>query len=86
ASFHRWEGWRWIIETMPIAVFARPGQQVRAGLSPAATVYHERRLAPDQARLLGRSARAHWVLLPGPMSPASSSAIRADGGWERPAR
>jgi len=81
ASFHHWERWRWIIETFPIGVFARPGQQLRAGLSPAARLYHDRRLAPGAARLLGRGGAARWTLLPGPMSEYSSTAIRERGGW-----
>jgi len=81
ASFHHWQGWRWIIETIPIAVFARPGQQLRAGLSPAARAYAERRLPPEGAAILGRGAEARWVLLTGPMSPHSSTALRAGGAW-----
>lgn len=81
ASFHHWEGWRWIMENIPIAVMARPGQQLQAGLSPAARLYHDRRLPPERARLLGRGAQARWVLLPGPMSEQSSTAIRNTGVW-----
>ena len=82
ASFHHWERWRWILAHHDVAVFARPGQQVRAGLSPAARLFAERRLPAEAARLLGRGGRpARWVLLTGPMSPSSSSAIRARGGW-----
>lgn len=81
ASFHRWRDWRWILETHDVAVFARPGQQVRAGLSPAAQLFRDRRLPEEAARLLGRGGPAHWVLLTGPMSDLSSTGIRSSGGW-----
>ena len=82
ASLHHWQAWRWIIETVPIGVFARPGQQLSAGLSPAARLYHRRRLPPQAAPLLGRGGGpARWVLLTGPMSATSSSAIRGRGEW-----
>ena len=81
ASFHHWEDWRWIIENFPIGVMARPGQQIKAGLSPAARLYHRRRVPPGAAGSLGRGPHARWVLLPGPMSDQSSTAIRDRGGW-----
>ncbi|MEM7424101.1 MAG: nicotinate-nucleotide adenylyltransferase [Pseudomonadota bacterium] len=81
--FHRWEGWQWIMENWPIAVFARPGEQVRAGLSPAARQFSERRLAPEQAKALARRTEARWCLLTGPMSRSSSTAIRDRGDWDR---
>lgn len=81
AGFHRWERWEWIAGNVPIAVFARPGDQLRAGLSPMARRFARRRLRPGAARLLGRGGAARWVLLTGPMSPASSTAIRSGGGW-----
>lgn len=80
-SFHLWQGWRWIIETHPIAVFGRPGAQVRAGLSPAARRYANLRVAPAQAQRLGRGTGAGWSLLTGPLAPHSSSEIRARGEW-----
>ena len=81
ADFHRWDRWEWLAGNVPIAVFARPGQQLRAGLSPMARRFARRRLPPGAARLLGRGRTARWVMLTGPMSPASSTAIRSGGGW-----
>lgn len=81
ASFHRWERWDWLAENFPIAVFARPGEQLRAGLSPMARRFARHRVPPGAARLLGRGPQARWVLLTGPMSPASSTAIRSRGAW-----
>lgn len=81
ADFHRWQRWDWIARTTPIAVFARPGEQLRAGLSPMARRFAHRRLPPAAASLVGRGGEARWVLLPGPMSPHSSTKIRSSGGW-----
>lgn len=81
ATFHRWERWEWLAENFPIAVFARPGEQLHAGLSPMARRFARRRLPPSAAPLLGRGPQARWVLLTGPMSPASSTAIRGRGAW-----
>ena len=81
AGFHRWERWRWIMETVPIGVLARPGGQLKAGLSPAGEAYRRFRLPQGQARLLRRCRPPCWVLLTGPMLPHSSSEIRRRGGW-----
>jgi nicotinate-nucleotide adenylyltransferase len=81
AGFHRWEEWEWIARHFPIAAFARPGEQLRAGLSPMARRFAHRRLPASAARLLGRGDEARWALLTGPMSSASSTAIRSNGDW-----
>jgi len=81
AGFHRWQHWDRIMANYPVGVLARPGEQVRAGLSPAARRFARRRLPQAAATLLGRGGEARWTLLTGPMSPDSSSAIRARGDW-----
>ena len=43
--------------------------------------FAHRRLPASAARLLGRGDEARWALLTGPMSPASSTAIRCNGDW-----
>ena len=81
AEFHRWQSWHWIAETFPMLVFARPGQQLAAGLSRAARTYPHLRCPPDAARLLGRDGGPGWSLLPGPMVNRSSTEIRSRGHW-----
>lgn len=81
ASFHRWDRWEWIAQNVPIAAFARPGEQLRAGLSPMARRFAHRRIPAGAARLLGTGDEARWALLTGTMSPASSTAIRSGGEW-----
>lgn len=83
ASFHLWERWDWIMANYPVGVLARPGQQVRAGLAPAARRFASRRLPQEAARLLGLGQSPRWALLTGRMLPASSTAIRARGEWAR---
>ncbi|MEM7211002.1 MAG: nicotinate-nucleotide adenylyltransferase [Pseudomonadota bacterium] len=81
ASFHRWEDWRWIVETHNVGILARPGEQVRAGLSLTSQLYARLRLDGSQARLLGHGDTARWALLNGPMSDHSSTRIRERGNW-----
>ncbi|MEM1299245.1 MAG: nicotinate-nucleotide adenylyltransferase [Pseudomonadota bacterium] len=80
-TFHHWERWRWIFETWPLLVLARPGQQLSAGLSPAARSYAHLRRPASAASVLGRNGEPGWCLLTGPMSAHSSTAIRGQGGW-----
>ncbi len=81
AGFHHWQDWRWIMEQFPVGVMARPGQQVRAGLSPAALSFRRYRLPRADAGRLSHLPAPAWALLTGPMSDQSSSAIRAKGDW-----
>ncbi|MEM8755766.1 MAG: nicotinate-nucleotide adenylyltransferase [Pseudomonadota bacterium] len=81
AAFHEWRDWRWIMERFPVGVLARPGAQLRAGLSPAARRFRRWRLPRAEAGMLSRARPPAWALLTGPMSAASSTAIRAEGGW-----
>ena len=80
-QFHRWQDWRWIMETVPVGVLARPGDRIAARLSKAARVYRASRLPARAAHLLGRSTAPCWCFINLPMSPQSSSSIRARGEW-----
>ena len=81
ATFHLWERWQWIMTHYPVGVLARPGREVLAGLSPAARRFARWRLPQHAAQLVARGPAPRWTLLVGPMSPASSTAIRARGEW-----
>lgn len=83
AGFHRWDRWETILRTVPVGVLARPGDQLRAGLSPAARRFARWRLRADAARSLALRPPPAWVLMPGPMVEASSTALRASGTWQR---
>ena len=81
AEFHRWNRWVDIFGMVPIAVLARPGHQVRAGLSIAATRYAAYRLDARRAAALPWRSAPRWTLLSHPMRSHSSTAIRATGKW-----
>jgi len=81
ASFHHWQRWDWIMANFPVGVLARPGEQVRAGLSPAARRFAGQRIHQGGATRLGLGEAPRWALLTGPMSPESSTAIRRTGDW-----
>ncbi len=80
-GFHRWDRWTEILGRYPVGVLARPGEQLKAGFSPAATRFARGRLRQRNAAALGLGPAPAWVLLTGPMSTASSTAIRARGDW-----
>lgn len=80
-SFHRWEHWDAIMAQIPIGVLARPGAQVHAGLAPATRRFAEARIDPRRAALLPFLPPPAWTLVTGPMSPLSSTALRAQGSW-----
>jgi nicotinate-nucleotide adenylyltransferase len=81
AGFHRWDRWDHILRTTPVAVLARPGGQISAGLAPAARRFAAARRPPAAARTLAEARPPAWTLLTGPMSAQSSTAIRARGDW-----
>lgn len=81
AGFHLWDRWEDIAQMVPIAVMARPGQKLRAGLSPMAIRFAQHRVAPSAAHALALQDAPAWVLLGGPMVNLSSTAIRDMGHW-----
>lgn len=82
-GFHRWDRWAEILEAVPIGVLARPGQQLKAGLSPTARRFARWRLPPAAARRLAFERPPAWTLLSGPMLDVSSTRLRAQGAWRR---
>lgn len=81
AQFHEWQDWRWIMENVPVGILARPGNRLSARLSKAARVYRMARIRGREAAVLGRHPAPVWCFINLPMSPQSSSAIRARGEW-----
>lgn len=80
AGFHRWERWRDIMARVPVAVLSRPGAGLQARFAPVARAF-----AAFRCRYPSRLARRRppcWMFLSMPMIEASSSAIRARGGWK----
>ncbi len=80
-TFHLWEDWRWIMETVPVGVIARPGAAAKARLAPAARAFRRHRLKGAEAARLSHARAPAWALVTGATSPASSTAIRERGEW-----
>jgi nicotinate-nucleotide adenylyltransferase len=78
-QFHRWNRWRDIMAMVPVAVMARPGAGLAARLSVTARAFRASEVARPE--VLGLHAAPAWCFVNLPMHGASSSAIRARGGW-----
>lgn len=78
-QFHKWGRWRDIIRSVAVGVLARPGSGVAARMSVAARAFRGDRVAR------GETLRGHkppvWAFVNVPMNDASSTEIRAKGGW-----
>ena len=81
ASFHKWDNWREIMATVPIAVMARPGERISARLSPAAQVFRRYKLRAREAMRIKEASPPAWVFVNVPMTDISSTSIRARGDW-----
>jgi nicotinate-nucleotide adenylyltransferase len=82
-TFHHWERWPTILGQVPAGVLARPGEQVKAGLSPAARRFARWRVPQREAARLSLMTPPAWTLLSGPMLDLSSTELRAAGRWHR---
>ncbi|MAW79391.1 MAG: hypothetical protein CMI63_04085 [Parvularcula sp.] len=76
-NFHQWKEWRHIAETVPMAVFNRPGHTDEALASEAAKELAAFRIDPDNAMLLSETEPPAWVFFPDTENPLSSTAIRS---------
>ena len=79
ASIHRWQRWRTIFRTLPIAVLARPDYAHAALAAPAARCFHAARVVESAARTLPRTAPPAWVFLHTRLDPTSATALRNRG-------
>ena len=81
AQLHLWQDWQEIMARMPVGVMARPGNRISARFSPAARHYRSYRLPARQSHRLAAAKAPAWCFINLPMSPESSSSIRAAGIW-----
>ena len=77
----RWQGWTDIFETVPIAVFARPGWTFAPLFAKAAQRYARARRPLTAARGLALSHAPAWVFVPYTRRYESGTAIRLRGDW-----
>lgn len=84
-SLPRWHRWTTIIESMPVAVIARPGYSLKARLSPAATRYANRQIPVEQASQLAAMQAPAWVFIEDQPTAQSSTQIRRQIGaaWHK---
>ncbi|MDG2473647.1 MAG: nicotinate-nucleotide adenylyltransferase [Paracoccaceae bacterium] len=75
-NFHKWDHWTWIMENIPVGVMARPGEQIKAGLSKTAMRYRKFRVKASNAAMIPFMEAPAWSLLGGPMQDISSTQIR----------
>lgn len=76
AQFHRWQRWRSIATTFPIAVIDRPGSTLSFLSSVVAKTFDFARVDEADAPRLARMKPPAWTFIHGPRSRLSSTAIR----------
>lgn len=77
-DFHRWQEWRRIAATVPIAVIDRPGATLTYLSSKAARTLDRARVPERAARALPRMKPPAWTFIHGPRSAVSSTALRQE--------
>jgi nicotinate-nucleotide adenylyltransferase len=82
-QFHRWGRWRDILRSVAVGVLARPGAGVQARLSVAARAFRVNQVRRGET-LRGRTPPV-WAFVNLPLNDASSTEIRARGGWRNQA-
>lgn len=75
-DFHRWQRWRQIVMTFPIAVIDRPGATLSFLSSVVAKTFDHARVDEGDAPRLARMKAPAWTFIHGPRSLLSSTALR----------
>jgi nicotinate-nucleotide adenylyltransferase len=78
-EFHRWEDWRRIAASVPIAVVNRPRSLSAPLSSRAALALAPYRIDAEDAKTLADRQPPAWVFLTGPRTAVSSTALRSRG-------
>lgn len=79
-DFHRWQRWREIVMTFPIAVIDRPGSTLSFLSSVVAKTFDYARVDEFDAPVLARMRAPAWTFIHGPRSSLSSTALREANG------
>lgn len=79
ASFHRWQQWRRIAATVPMAVIDRPQASLAPLHAPAAQSLTDFRLRESDAATLASRRPPAWCFLHGPRIALSSTDLRRRG-------
>jgi len=75
-QIHRWQRWRRIFETVPVAVFDRPPYRLKMLNGPAGARYRGRRVTGAGARRLADRPTPAWTFFASRLEPLSSTEIR----------
>ncbi len=76
ANFHLWKDWQGMAFAMPIAVIARPQDEVRARFSPMVRRFSFARLPEAAASVLADQQAPAWIYITAPMHDQSSTKLR----------
>lgn len=76
AGFHRWQDWRSIVGSVPIAVVDRPGASLSVLSSPMAKAFEKYRLPEEDAALLPDMEAPAWTFLHTVLDRTSSTDLR----------
>ncbi len=76
SDFHRWQRWRKIATTFPIAVIDRPGSTLSFLSSVLAKTFDHARIDEADAPRLAHMKAPAWTFIHGPRSSLSSTALR----------
>ena len=76
ADFHRWQDWREIASTLPLAVIDRPGSTLSHRSARAALALSRYRIDEADAALLADKAPPAWTFIHGPRNTLSSTQLR----------
>lgn len=76
-NFHRWECWRDILQSVPVAVVDRPGYRFAALSGRAAQVFSHAYVDESDAGGLAHLAPPAWTFITARLSSLSSTELRA---------
>ncbi len=76
-TFHLWQNWRVIAQSVPIAIIDRPGATLASLSSKMAQTFNRFRIKEREAGKLARLPPPAWAFIHGPRSSLSSTAIRS---------
>ncbi len=79
-QFAEWQGWRDLMESVPVAVFDRAPYSSEALAAKAARAYATKRLKRANARHLVEYDAPAWIYFNTPRHPASATDIRSREG------
>ena len=72
----RWKNWHQIMHTLPVGVFARPGDQLVQLKARAARIYKSSRIPMSHSRRLADRLAPCWCYVTLPMNNLSSTELR----------